>query len=158
MCHPWGGFVAKSVMLTDLDVLHEKVDGLLLFSTYCNRSFTMECLKTSLQILCIYAELFNSAVCCSFLGAFGVSGGSETVATSSLLPRSPLPHFIAARGELSQLLPCSKPNPIPMENPKWGPVLPPDPHWVDSSAVGGERGVGAALRPVHRSPLITTFF
>lgn len=79
-------------------MLHEKVDGLLLFSTYRNGSFTMECLKTSLQILCIYAELFNSAVCCSFLGAFGVSGGSLTVTTSSLRPCSTLPHFIAALG------------------------------------------------------------
>lgn len=33
--------------------------------TYCNCSFTIECLNNSLQILCIYAELLNSAVCCS---------------------------------------------------------------------------------------------
>lgn len=39
-------------------------------ATCCNCSFTMECLKNSLQILCIYAELFNSAVCCSLWGFF----------------------------------------------------------------------------------------
>lgn len=90
-------------------MLHEKVDGLLLFSTYRNGSFTMECLKTSLQILCIYAELFNSAVCCSFLGAFGVSGGSLTVTTSSLStsPAQPFPISLLpwGGGMLSQLLP-----------------------------------------------------
>lgn len=53
--------------------------------TYCNCSFTIECLNNSLQIPCIYAELLNSAVCCSFFvvvvvfGAFGVFGGGETV-------------------------------------------------------------------------------
>lgn len=59
-------------------------------STYRNCSFTIECLKNSLQILCIYAELLNSAVCCSFFfGAFGVSGGSETVTTSARRPPKP---------------------------------------------------------------------
>lgn len=38
--------------------------------TYCNCSFTIECLNNSLQILCIYAELLNSAVCCSFFFLF----------------------------------------------------------------------------------------
>lgn len=54
-------------MQTSLDLLHEKVDVFFLFyffssSVYRNCSFPMECLKNSLQILCIYAELLNSAV------------------------------------------------------------------------------------------------
>lgn len=52
-------------MQTSLDLLHEKVDVLFFFfssSTYRNCSFPMECLKNSLQILCIYAQLLNSAV------------------------------------------------------------------------------------------------
>lgn len=60
--------------------------------TYCNCSFTIECLNNSLQILCIYAELLNSAVCCSFFfffGAFGVSGGSQTVTASAYRPPGP---------------------------------------------------------------------
>lgn len=64
------------------------------FSTYRNCSFPMECLKNSLQILCIYAELLNSAVLLFifyfiFWCFWCIRWQSQTVTTSSRRPPSP---------------------------------------------------------------------
>lgn len=102
---------------------------------YC--VFTLSCWTLLFAVHFLVLSVYPAALnCCHFLQ-----------------PRSALPHFIAAQGAHSKLLPQPKPNPIPMEDPKRGPVLPPDPHWVGSASVGGERGVGAVPRPVLRCPL-----
>lgn len=108
-------------------------------STYRNCSFTIECLKNSLQILCIYAELLNSAVCCSFFfGAFGVSGGSETVTTSARRPPGP-------RG--SALLDAS---PLPGSEPRQGSAVRGAPVYLcivyRSAEMGGAWGCSANCR------------
>lgn len=54
-----------------LALLHEKMAASSFL--HCNYCFTVECLNNSLQILCIYVELFTSYLLC--LGSLSFPGG-----------------------------------------------------------------------------------